>query len=153
MLGDENRKRLLCFFFLFFFFLIIIIYLFFFLFFFFELIAELLSHGLKQWLSTWWQGRAKPGELRYMQCTWVTGRGGARIYLRFHLRPYLRVDSGGILIELTACLRPSQGKQLLCFVSAPTAVAFEQVLVCCSLGLCYSAVIPVLSIALHLTIS
>ena len=37
-------------------------------------------HSLKQWLSTWWKGRSNPGELRCMQCTWVTGRGGARIH-------------------------------------------------------------------------
>jgi len=42
-------------------------------------VVEMLSHSLNQWLSTWWEGRANPEELRCMQCTWVTGRGGARI--------------------------------------------------------------------------
>ena len=44
-------------------------------------VMAMLSHGLKQWLSTWWEGRANPGELRCMQCTWVTRRGEARIHL------------------------------------------------------------------------
>ena len=34
----------------------------------------MLSHSLNQWLSTWWEGRASPGELRCVQCAWVTGR-------------------------------------------------------------------------------
>jgi len=38
-------------------------------------------------------------------------------------------------------LRPSEGKQLFSFVSMPVTVAFEQVLTCCSVGSCYSAVI------------
>ena len=42
-------------------------------------VLEMLSHGLKQWWSTWWEGRANPGELSCMQCTeWW--RGGARIH-------------------------------------------------------------------------
>ena len=43
-------------------------------------VAEMLSHGLKQWWSTWWEGRANPWVLRCMQCTWLTGRAGARIH-------------------------------------------------------------------------
>ena len=78
-------------------------------------VAEVPSHGLKQWLSTWWEGRANPGELRCMQCTWVTVRGGARIH------PFpgliLRVGSGGrgIFLKIPVYLRPSEGKQLLYF--------------------------------------
>lgn len=34
-------------------------------------------------------------------------------------------------------------------ISVPTAVAVEQITTCCSLGPCYTAVIGVLSIALH----
>jgi len=63
--------------------------------------------------------------------------------------PHLRVVSGGkgILLEILVYLRPSEGKELLSFIFVPIAVAFEQVLACCSLGPCCSAVIAVLSIA------
>ena len=66
-------------------------------------------------------------------------------------RPHLRVGSGskGISLEIPVYLRPSKGKQIFFFVSVPTAVVFEQVLTCCSPGLCYSAVTAVLSIALQ----
>ena len=45
-------------------------------------------------------------------------------------------------------LRPSRGERVLSFVSVPTAVAFEHILICCSEGLCYYAVTAVLSIVL-----
>jgi len=66
-------------------------------------------------------------------------------------RPHLRVGSGdeSILLEIAAYLRPSEGKQLLPFISVPIAVAFEQILTYCSLGTCYSRVIAAHSIALH----
>ena len=66
-------------------------------------------------------------------------------------RPHLRVDSGGkgILLEILAYLRPSEGKQFLPFISVPTAVVFEQILTCCSLGSCCTAVITALSITLR----
>ena len=70
-------------------------------------------------------------------------------------RPHLRVGSGGkgILLEIPVYMRYSGGKQLPSFISMPTAVAFEQILTCCSLGPCCSAVIAALSIALqYLTI-
>ena len=49
-------------------------------------------------------------------------------------RPHLRTGSEGegISLEIPACLRPSEGKQLLSFISVHTAVAFEQILPCCS---------------------
>jgi len=52
-----------------------------------------------------------------------------------HPRPHLRVGSGvkQILLEFPAYLGPSEGKQLLSFVSVPMAVAFEQLLTSCSL--------------------
>jgi len=53
----------------------------------------------------------------------------------------------GILLVILAYLRPSEGKQLLSFISVPVVVAFEQILTCCSLRLCCSVVIAVLSIA------
>jgi len=67
-------------------------------------------------------------------------------------RPCLRVDSGGKVIspEISAYLRPSKGKQLLSFIPVPTAVVYEQILTCCSLGPCCSAVIAALSIALQI---
>ena len=43
-------------------------------------VVEMLSHGLKQWLSTCWEGKTNPGALRCVQCTGVTGGGGARIH-------------------------------------------------------------------------
>jgi len=66
--------------------------------------------------------------------------------------PHLRVGSGGegTLLEIPAYLRPSEGKQLLSFLSVLTAVVFEQTLSCCSLRPCYSAVIAALSISLQL---
>jgi len=51
--------------------------------------------------------------------------------------------------EIPAYLRPSKGKQILSFVSVLTAAAFEYIFTWCSLGLCYSAVIAMLSIALQ----
>ena len=52
-------------------------------------------------------------------------------------RPHLRAGKGGkgISLEIPVYLRPSEGKQLLSFISVPSAVASEQVLACCSLGL------------------
>jgi len=46
----------------------------------FSVVVEMLSDGLKQWLNTWWEGRANPGELRCKQCSWVTGSGRPRIH-------------------------------------------------------------------------
>ena len=65
-------------------------------------------------------------------------------------RPHLRVGSGaeGIFLEIPVYLRSSKGKQLLSFISASTAAAFEQILTCCSLELCYYTVLTMLSIAL-----
>jgi len=71
------------------------------------------------------------------------------------LRPYLRVNSGGKgnLLEYLANLRPFGGKQIYLFVCLfVMAVAFEQILICCSLGPRCSAVITVLSIMLQLSL-
>ena len=66
--------------------------------------------------------------------------------------PHLRVGSGGegVLLEISAYLRPSKGKRILSFISVLIAVVFEPVLTCCSLGPCCSALIAVLSITLQL---
>lgn len=59
------------------------------------------------------------------------------------------MEAKGLSLEIPAYLRPSEGKQLLSFISVPLAVAFEQILTCCSLGSCCSAVIAALSIMLY----
>jgi len=66
--------------------------------------------------------------------------------------PHLRVGSGGIgvLLEIPVLLRPSEGKQIISFVSVLGAVVFEQILTYCSLGPCCSAIAVVFSIALQL---
>ena len=66
-------------------------------------------------------------------------------------RPHLGVGRGveSILLEVPAYLRPFEGKQILSFVSVSTAVVFEQVLACCSLGPCFFAVIAVICAVLH----
>lgn len=56
-----------------------------------------------------------------------------------------------MLLDILVYLRLSEGKKLFfSFISVPTTVVFEQILVCYSLGPCYSAVIVVLSILLQL---
>ena len=65
-------------------------------------------------------------------------------------RPHLMVCSGGkaILLEIPAYLRPSKSKQIFfSFAFVPSAVVSDQILTCCSLGLCYSAIIAAFSIA------
>ena len=64
-------------------------------------VVGMLSHGLKQWLSTWEEGR----DLRCEQWTWVTRRGGARIHCLPELVEVLAV-------EISAYLRSSEGKQI-----------------------------------------
>ena len=65
-------------------------------------------------------------------------------------KPHLSAGSGskGILLEISAYLRPSEGEQLLSFIFVPIAVVLEQTLTC-SLGPCCSAVIAVFSIVLQ----
>ena len=63
-----------------------------------------------------------------------------------------RVGSGGkdIFLEIPVYLRPFEGKQFLSFISLLTTAQFVQILNCCSLGPCYSALIAALSITLQL---
>ena len=63
-------------------------------------------------------------------------------------KPHLRVGSGdkGISLEIPVYLMPSEGKQLISFISVPTAVAFEQIFTSCIIGPCCSAVTALLSI-------
>ena len=108
-------------------------------------VAEMLSRGMKQWLSTWWEGRAKPGELRCMRCTLSDQKGWSQdpSFKGWQWR------QEQLLLLTLAYLRTSEGKQLLSFSSVPVAAAFEQILTLCSLGPCCSAVIAVLSFALQ----
>ena len=69
-------------------------------------------------------------------------------------RPHLRVGSGGVgtLLVIPPSWRPSEGKQLLFFVSASTAAAaaaFGLVFICCNRGLCHPAVVALLSLTLQ----
>ena len=52
------------------------------------------------------------------------------------------------MLEIPAYWRPSKGKQFF-FVSMSMAAVFGLVLICCSLVLCYSAVIAILSFTLQ----
>jgi len=106
--------------------------------------VELLSYGLKHWLRTWWEGRANPGELRCVQCPWVSGRvesGSTPSQTSFKGWQW---RWGYFLLDISAYLRPSKGKQLLSFISASRLV-----LVYCSQKLCHPAIIMVLSIPLY----
>jgi len=93
------------------------------------------------------EGRASPGELSCMQCTQMTRRAGARI----HPFPGL-LERFAVEVRVSCWMIPAfpmpEGRSLF-LVSVPTAVVFEQVLTCCSLGPCYSAVTAVLSIVLQ----
>ena len=108
----------------------------------FSYVVEMLSHGLKQWLSTWWEGGADPGELRCMQCSWVTRRGGARIC------PSQTSFKGWQWKQRIFCWRflPAWG---FLKVSSPffyfCGFWFGLVLIYYSLWLCHPAIIAVLS--------
>jgi len=107
--------------------------------------VDVVSHGLKQWWS-----RASPGSSG--ACNAITEWPEGWSQDPPLPSPHLRAGSGGegISLEIPAYLRPSEGKQLLSFISVPTAVAFGQIFTCCSLGPCCSAVIAVLPIVLQL---
>lgn len=59
------------------------------------------------------------------------------------------MEGKGVLVEIPASLRPSEGKQIFSFsfVSMSLAAAFGFILTCGSLGLCYPTIIAVLSVA------
>jgi len=99
-------------------------------------------------LSTWWEGRANPRELR---CNQFTERWKGWSQDPPLPSPHLRVGSGGegISLEILAYLRPSEGKQLLSFVSVLMVIAFENILTYCTLGPCYCVITAVLSIVLQ----
>lgn len=69
-------------------------------------------------------------------------------------RSHLRVDSGGkgILLEIPAYSGPFNCKQIFFsppIVSLSMVPVFEHILACCSLGLCYLAIVTVFSIMLQ----
>lgn len=64
-------------------------------------VAEMLSHNLKQWLSTWGEGRGNPEELRCMWCTWMTGGWEGKI--RIH--PFPDLISGLAVEARASCWR------------------------------------------------
>lgn len=64
-----------------------------------NVVVEMLRQGLKQWWSTWWEGRASPGELRCMQCSWVMKGWSQEPPFP---SPHLRVGSG---VEGISCWR------------------------------------------------
>jgi len=103
---------------------------------------EMVRHGLKQWLSTWWEGRANPGELRCMQCTpeWLKGMEPGSIPSQTSAKGW-QWRWGHLLLEFPAYLRPSKGKLLFPFISASVAAAFGLVLICCSQRFCHPAII------------
>ena len=72
---------------------------------------KILSHSLNQRLSTWWEGRASPAELRCVQCPLSDWKGWSQDPP--HPTPHLRVGNGskGILLGIPAYVRPSKGKQ------------------------------------------
>ena len=102
-------------------------------------VVKMLSHGLSQWLSTWWEGRANPIELRCLQYTWVSRRGGTRIHP--FPRPHLRVGGGGkdIPLEFPVYLRTFKDKQLFsplwdsvcCTWARPHLLQPGTLLLCC----------------------
>ena len=66
-------------------------------------------------------------------------------------RSHLRVGCGGkgILLEIPVYLRCSEGKQILSSIFVLVVSVFEQVFTYCSLGLCCSVVVAVLSYVLQ----
>jgi len=114
-------------------------------------IVEMLNHGLKQWLSTWWEGRANPGELRCIQCNAMQlSDEGVEPGSTPSQTSFKGWHGGGeeVLLEIPSCLRSSKGKQFffLCFCVCSCCTGL--VLICYSLGLCCSAVIAVPSMML-----
>jgi len=70
--------------------------------------------GLKQWLSTWWEGRASPGSSCVCNAMHLSDQSLAPPLPS----PHLRVGSGahGLSLKPFASLRPSWGKQFFfCF--------------------------------------
>lgn len=112
-------------------------------------VAEIRSHSLNQWLSTRWKGRANQGELRGMQCIWVTRRHVSWLHLFPDLIQGLAVEARVVCwrpLPTWGLLRVSSSVFLL-LVSM--AAALGLILACYSLGLCHPAIIVVLSVVLQ----
>jgi len=111
-------------------------------------VVEMLSHSLKLWWSTWWEGRANPEELRCMQSPWVTEGvepGCPPSQTSFKGWQW---SWGCLLLETLVYQRPSKGRQLFSSISASVAAVLGLVLTCCNWRLCHPAIIVVLSIPL-----
>ena len=125
-------------------------------------VVEMLSHSLNQWLSTWQEGSGVCNG-RGMGAWWSLRSLSTQAIQWFYdymsdqkgwiqdpplPRPHLRIGSGNKSISSgEPCVL--EGRQLLSFTSVPTAVVFEQILTCCSLGSCCSAIIDAHSITLQ----
>ena len=87
-------------------------------------LVEMLSPGLNQRLSTWWEGgggQHRGAQLHAMHLSDWKGWSEDPALPRSHLR----VGSGskGISLETPAYLRSSEGKEILSFIFVP--VVFE----------------------------
>lgn len=91
------------------------------------------------------QGQPGGAQVRAVYPSDLKGWGRDPPLHRSHVRAGSR--SEGISLETPVCVRPSEAKLIIALVSASAAAAFEHILTCCSLALCYSAFIAVLSIA------
>jgi len=112
----------------------------------------MLSHGLNQWLSTWWESRPNPMNSGTCNaCEWPEGvEPGSTPSQTLFKGWQWRWEH--LLLEIPAHLRPSWGKEVCLlfsfawvfffpFVSASIAAALELILTCCSLGLCFQHII------------
>ena len=92
------------------------------------------------------QGQPRGAQVYAMQLSGQKGWSQDPPFPRFHLR--VGSAGEGVLLQFFVYLRPLKVSRFFCFCTV--AVAFEQILLCCSPGLCYSAVVAVLFILLHL---
>ena len=104
-------------------------------------VVEMLSHSLKQWLSTWW----KAGPTQEISGAsnapfWLEGVEAGSIPSQTSFKGW-QWRWGYLLLEILAYLRSCKGKQLISFIFASVAAAFALILICCSHRFCYPAII------------
>jgi len=110
-------------------------------------VVEMPSHGLKQWLSTWWKAgptQGSSGACNVSQWPERVEPGSTPSQTSFKGWQWRQ---GVVTGE--SCLSEAFLKVSSFFISVPTAAVHEQILPHCSMGSCCSAVI-VLSITLQL---
>jgi len=104
----------------------------------------MLSHSLKQWWSTWWEGRANPMGAQVHAMYWVMEGlqpGSTPSQPSFNVRgPYWRSLCAWGLLKVS---------KLSSFVYASIPASFGLVLICCSYRLFCPAVIATFSIILQ----